>query len=91
MSGPVIANDMQLARQLVEQGAGIGPFVFSPGDRPALGSSLVRVLPDYVVEGPKLFVASTSRKSQPLRVRLLRQFLIDAYAHQAPRPGRDEP
>lgn len=87
VSGPVIANDMQLARQLVEQGAGIGPLVFSPGDRPALGKALVRVLPEYVVEGPKLFVATTSRKSQPLRVRLLRQYLIDAYTHQAPSPG----
>lgn len=80
VSGPVIANDMHLTRQLVEQGAGIGPFVFSPGDRPTLGKSLVRVLPDYVVEGPRLFVAVTSRKSQPLRVRLLREFLINAYA-----------
>lgn len=44
------------------------------------GCPLVRVLPDYVVEGPRLFVATTSRKSQPLRVRLLREFLIHAYA-----------
>jgi DNA-binding transcriptional LysR family regulator len=80
VSGPVIANDMHLTRQLVEQGAGIGPFVFSPGDGPTLGKSLVRVLPDYVVDGPRLFVATTSRKSQPLRVRLLREFLINAYA-----------
>jgi DNA-binding transcriptional LysR family regulator len=80
VSGPVISNDMQLARQLVEQGAGIGPFVFSPGDRPSLGKSLTRVLPDYVIEGPRLFIATPSRKSQPLRVRLLREYLINAYA-----------
>jgi DNA-binding transcriptional LysR family regulator len=90
VSGPICANDMHMARQLVEQGAGIGPFVFSPGDRPTLGKSLVRVLPDYIVEGPRLFVATTSRKSQPLRVRLLRAFLVSAYAHDAegkePRP-----
>lgn len=81
VSGPVIANDMHLARQLVEQGAGVGPLVFPPGDRPSLGKSLVRVLPDYVVEGPRLFIATTSRKSQPLRVTLLRELLINAYAH----------
>jgi DNA-binding transcriptional LysR family regulator len=80
VAGDVMANDMHFARQLVEQGAGIGPFVFSPGDRPTLGRQLVRVLPDYVVEGPKLYVATASRRSQPLRVRLLRDFLIDAYA-----------
>jgi DNA-binding transcriptional LysR family regulator len=80
VGGPVVAHDMHLARQLVEQGAGIGPLVFSPGDRPSLGKSLVRVLSAYVVEGPKLFVATTSRKIQPLRVRLLREFLINAYS-----------
>jgi DNA-binding transcriptional LysR family regulator len=80
VNGPIIANDMHLARQLVEQGAGVGPLVFPPGDRPRLGKNLVRVLPDYIVEGPKLFVATTSRKSQPLRVKLLREFLLSAYA-----------
>lgn len=80
VDGPIVANDMQLARQLVEQGAGIGPLIFSPGERPSLGKSLVRVLPDYSVEGPKLFIATTSRKSVPLRVRLLREFLMNAYA-----------
>lgn len=80
VEGPVIANDMHFARQLVEQGAGIGPLIFPPGERPSLGKSLVRVLPDYIVEGPKLFVATTSRKSLPLRVRLLRESLINAYA-----------
>ena len=74
---------MHLARQLVEQGAGIGPLIFPPGDRRSLGKSLVRVLPDYIVEGPKLFVATTSRKTQPLRVKLLREFLINAYASKA--------
>jgi len=80
VEGSVIANDMHLARQLVEQGAGIGPLIFSPGERPSLGKALARVLPDYIVEGPKLFVATAARKSLPLRVRLLREFLIDAYA-----------
>ena len=83
VSGPIVANDMHLARQLVEQGAGIGPLVFPPGDRASLGKSLVRVLPDYIVEGPRLFIATTSRKSQPLRVTLLREFLINAYADEA--------
>jgi DNA-binding transcriptional LysR family regulator len=82
VGGPVVAHDMQLARQLVEQGAGIGPLVFSPGDRPTLGKSLVRVLSSYIVQGPKLFVATTSRKNQPLRVKLLREFLINAYRLQ---------
>jgi hypothetical protein len=43
---------------------------------------LVRVLSSYIIQGPKLFVATTSRKSQPLRVKLLREFLINAYRLQ---------
>jgi DNA-binding transcriptional LysR family regulator len=83
VSGPIVANDMNLALQLVEQGAGIGAFVFPPGARRSIGKSLVRVLPEYVVEGPSLFVATTSRRSQPLRVKLLREFLVSAYLQVA--------
>jgi DNA-binding transcriptional LysR family regulator len=84
VSGPLFANDVHFARQLIEQEAGIGPLIFSPGDQPKLGTTLVRVLPHYIVEGPRLFLASTSRKTQPLRVKLLRDFLIDAYAALSP-------
>jgi DNA-binding transcriptional LysR family regulator len=79
VAGPVIANDLHFARQLVEQGAGIGALVFAPGERPAARNTLARVLPDYSIEGPRLFIVTPSRKSQPLRVRLLREFLIEAY------------
>lgn len=84
VGGPLAANDMHFARQLVEQGAGIGPLIFAPGEQPRLPDGLVRVLPDHVIEGPRLFLASTSRKTQPLRVRLLRDFLVDAYAQRTP-------
>ena len=53
--------------------------MFSPGDRPTLGKTLVRVLPDHTVEGPRLYVVAPSKKSQPLRVRLLRDALVTAY------------
>jgi DNA-binding transcriptional LysR family regulator len=85
VGGPIVANDMNLALQLVEQGAGIGALVFPPGARRDLGKSFVRVLPDYIVEGPSLFVVTPQRKNQPLRVKLLRQFLIDAYVAEAAR------
>jgi len=88
VGGPIVANDMQLAQQLVEQGAGIGPLIFSPGERAKLGKSLVRVLPAYVVEGPALYLATPPR-NQALRVRLLREFLLAAYAsHGAASDGR---
>jgi DNA-binding transcriptional LysR family regulator len=78
--GPIAADDMQLARQLVECGAGIGTLVFAPGSSGLLAPGLVRVLPGYIVQGPGLFVATTSGKNLPLRVTLLREFLMNAYA-----------
>jgi DNA-binding transcriptional LysR family regulator len=77
--GSVAADDMQLVRQLTECGAGIGTLIFAPGSRTSLGPKLIRVLPEYIVQGPGLYVATVSRKNLPLRVTLLRDFLINAY------------
>jgi DNA-binding transcriptional LysR family regulator len=82
--GPIAADDMQLARQLVEHGAGIGTLIFAPGARAVLEAGLVRVLPEYIVQGPGLFVATMSRKNLPLRVTLLREFLVNAYPQVSP-------
>ncbi len=83
VEGPMQTNDILLVRQLVEQGAGIGPWILAPGEPAPQLHGLVRVLPQHVVDGPSLFVATASRKSQPLRVRLLREHLIRAYARAA--------
>lgn len=77
--GAIAADDLQFARQLVERGAGIGTLVFAPGAPVALGRGLVRVLPEHIVQGPGLFVATASRKNLPLRVTLFREFLVSAY------------
>ncbi len=82
--GPIVTNDMQLAVQLAAGGAGIGPLVFPPGEKRKLPHGLVRVLPAYVVEGPTLFLASASKRSQPLAVALLRDFLVKAYEAATP-------
>lgn len=75
------ADDMQLVRQLAECGAGIGTLIFAPGAGVSLGPELVRVLPEYIVQGPGLFVATLSKKNLPLRVTLFRDFLINAYSN----------
>ena len=88
--GPLAADDLQLTRQLVECGAGIGTLIFAPGSASTLGRGLVRVLPEYIVEGPGLYVATASRKNLPLRVSLFRQFLVGAYlalVGPSPRPS----
>ncbi len=83
--GAIAADDMQFATQLVAAGAGIGTLVFAPRAALALPAGLVRVLPEYIVQGPGLYVAVASRKHLPLRVKLLREFLIAAYAGERPR------
>jgi DNA-binding transcriptional LysR family regulator len=89
--GPIAADDMQLALQLVQGGAGIGTVVFAPGASPSLDPRLVRVLPDYIVQGPGLFLATIAKKNLPLRVSLFREFLIGAYAEVPARAGAPSP
>lgn len=81
--GPTAADDMHFARQLIEAGAGIGTYIFAPGARVTVGSKFVRVLPEYIVRGPSLYLATAARKTLPLRVKLLRDFLVRAYAEAA--------
>ena len=78
--GSIAVDDMPLAVQFVECGAGIGTLIFAPGAAVSLDRRLTRVLPEYIVQGPGLFVATASVKNVPLRVALLRDFLINAYA-----------
>ena len=57
-------------------------LVFAPGARRTVGPGLVRILPEYTVQGPGLFVVTPSKKNLPLRVALLRELLIGAYAQK---------
>ena len=82
--GPIAADDIRFALQLVIAGAGIGTLIFAPGTRTSLRPPLVRVLPEYIVQGPKLFVVTPPARRLPLGVALLRDFLVRAYGSATP-------
>lgn len=79
VAGPVAADDVQFARQLVRAGAGIGTLIFSPGQTPKLEARLRRVLPRYRVQGPGLFLLLPKGRALPMRVELLKSWLMEAY------------
>jgi DNA-binding transcriptional LysR family regulator len=91
VTGRVAADDLQFVRHLVAAGAGIGVLPFAPGSAEVTDPRLSRVLPDYVIRGPRLYVVVPSAKTLPLRVTLLREFLLAAYGKAAPRSPRERP
>jgi DNA-binding transcriptional LysR family regulator len=78
--GALAADDLRFARELILAGAGIGVLPIAPGASEPRDERLVRVLPDYSIRAPSLFVVVPSAKRLPSRVALLRDFLVSAYA-----------
>jgi DNA-binding transcriptional LysR family regulator len=73
VTGALSADDFGFVRRAIAAGAGIG---FIPGE-PFGDHDLVRVLPDYSSEGGSLYVVMPSGRHVPIRVTLLRDFLIE--------------
>jgi DNA-binding transcriptional LysR family regulator len=86
--GAFTTDDMAFAKQLVFAGAGVGLLPLAPGAPVPRKSLAVRVLPRYVVRAPELYVVQPSARRPPLRVTLLRDFLVAAYA-RLPRVEED--
>jgi DNA-binding transcriptional LysR family regulator len=79
--GPLAADDMNFVRQLVLGGAGIGLLpIAPPGKDEVSDERLVRVLPDYVMPGPSLYLVTPSSSKPPARVALVKQFIVESYA-----------
>lgn len=78
--GRLAADDLRFVRDLVLAGAGIGVLPIAPGAREPDDARLVRVLPQFTLRAPTLFVVVPSAKRLASRVALVRQFLVSAYA-----------
>jgi DNA-binding transcriptional LysR family regulator len=74
--GPIVADDLGSVRQLTLAGAGIALMpdrvVWADIERGAL----VRVLPAYALRGEPIHLVSVPLRHVPVRVKLLRDFLI---------------
>lgn len=74
----VVAPDLRFARNLVAAGAGIGVHATAPRTVGDTESGLVRVLPEWELRAPSLFLVEQTRRP-PARVALLRDHLLAAY------------
>jgi DNA-binding transcriptional LysR family regulator len=101
VSGPIVADDLATVRLLTIAGLGIAmlPDVVV---RPDVESrKLVRVLPAYAVHGEPIHLVSVPLRHVPVRVKLLRDFLLreiprrlagtPCAADATPAPRRREP
>lgn len=76
--GRIIAGDLRFARHLVLGGAGIGVSATAPRSPTTTDPRLVRILPDFELRAPSLFLVEQTRRP-PARVALLRDHLLDLY------------
>jgi DNA-binding transcriptional LysR family regulator len=77
IKGGVYSDDAFFIRELVLRGAGIALMV--PRTDDLQNGALVRVLPDYEVQGLSAYVVMPSARHLPRRVALFRDALIEAF------------
>jgi len=77
IKGGVYSDDAFFIRELVLRGAGIALMV--PRTDDFQNGALVRVLPDYEVQGLSAYVVMPSARHLPRRVALFRDALIEAF------------
>jgi DNA-binding transcriptional LysR family regulator len=78
VTGPVTTDDLSFARKAVLAGCGIGVLPTFLCARAELTGKLVRVLPDWSLNGAVLHVAYPSTRFVPQRVVVLREYLLTA-------------
>jgi len=81
----VMADELGFIRRAVEKGMGIGllpVLVEARCNEHARAEELVRVLPEYANVGGSLYVVTPPLEHAPLRVTLLRDFLIAEFSQR---------
>jgi DNA-binding transcriptional LysR family regulator len=86
VSGAAIADSFEFVRGLVKGGVGIGLLPeLGLNDDVATGA-LVRILPAYALRGGALYVVTPPLRHVPVRVALLRAYLIDELSRRMAGP-----
>ena len=78
VSGPVGADDFFFVQRMLLAGTGIGLLPSFLCDGAVATGDLVRVLPDYGLEGGQLHLAYPSARYLPHRAAVFRDFIVDA-------------
>jgi DNA-binding transcriptional LysR family regulator len=81
------ASDFSFVREAVLAGAGIGllPYVIIDRDRDA--TKLVRVLDEYRFEGASLYLVHSGTRILPPRVRVFRDYILEAFSARGRKRG----
>lgn len=76
VTGPVATDDMSFVRKAVLAGSGIGILPSFLCERAVETGLLVRVLPEWALNGAVLHIAYPSARFVPQRVAMLREYLV---------------
>jgi DNA-binding transcriptional LysR family regulator len=76
VTGPVATDDLSFVRKAVMVGCGVGILPTFLCARAELSGRLVRVLPDWAVNGAVLHLAYPSARFVPQRVVVLREYFL---------------
>ncbi len=77
--GPIRGNDMSFVRRAAAAGAGIALLPDLVGDRAVASGHLAPVLPRQHGDGESLYLVHPSTRFVPLRVRVLRDFVLEHF------------
>jgi len=75
VSGPVIADDLTVVRELILAGLGIGFLPQFTAAADVVAGTILRVLPAYALKSAAVYIVSPPLKHAPARVTLLREHL----------------
>ena len=82
VSGRVVANDLSFTRRAAVAGSGVALLPDIVGDLLVRNGVLREVLGSYYASGYPLYIVYPSRKHVPLRVRALRDFILESFPQQ---------
>lgn len=80
--GSVVANDLSFIRRAAVAGSGIALLPDIVGSLLVRNGVLREVLADYHASGYPLYIVYPSRKHVPLRVRALRDFIVESFPRE---------
>lgn len=81
VTGPIAADDFAFVQRALERGAGIGLLPSFLCAQSSSRAKLLRVLPEYAMQGAHLHVVQPGSRYLPQRVALLREHLLTELAN----------
>ena len=78
----IVADAMWFLREVIKDGAGIGPLPTFMADAEVAAGTLVRVLPRWVAASGTAYFVHPGRKHVPAKVTAFRDLLMETFRHR---------